>query len=465
MRTFQTCLGVLILCLIAIAFAGRDDAGTTASLDLGDEAQPLVRGFAAGAIRGELFTTPEDGPISAGRSVFAQIKLSADSVKRSVGADLVIEADHGEIGAITGASGEVRGDGQLMRASVDGLRKGRDRLLLVEVKLPRMRSGRSSIRVTLNAAGNWGSTGAIGSTNGASAELSWTVKDCASSYSTALRQIRDNPQWRPMERWREAAIADPGLPRSWLFAASGSRPRRSLAAEPETTSASTTGSEREIFAEADKLVRARKDPALDRDGPLGWSLGRLAGDLEGYLTQPPHPAICVGARGLMDYHQGRLDGLAQRGRQLARLAADAKGLARWRVETAFRSARELRNNRQMLSAGMTPIAARSLTVRGDTLTALTASLAELAAVPQPTLLKIWNAPTPYDALIRVAEAGFERDGMPYPIRDDIRAALAALDAAARLEIGRQRHAALQSAFEGRLKAIRAAHAAHCVCQS
>jgi hypothetical protein len=155
----------------------------------------------------------------------------------------------------------------------------------------------------------------------------------------------------------------------------------------------------------------------------------------------------------------------QRGRQLARLAADARGLARWKVEVAFRAARELQRNRSRWSGGITPVAMRITAVRSETLTGLTASLAELAAVPQPTLSRIWDAPSTYDALIRMAEVGFEREGVPYAIRDQLRAAFVALDAAARLELARQRHAALQSAFEGRLRAIRDAHAAHCVCQS
>ncbi len=97
--------------------------------------------------------------------------------------------------------------------------------------------------------------------------------------------------------------------------------------------------------------------------------------------------------------------------------------------------------------------------------AMATSLAELAAIPQPVLKKVWEAPSTYDALIRVAEVGFDREAVPYEIRDELRGAFAALDAAARLELARQRHMALQSAFEGRLKAIRDAHATHCVCQS
>ncbi len=268
----------------------------------------MVKSFATRDVRGELIVPPQDGPIAAGSSVFAQIKLSTLAEGRQhISADLLIEAEHGEIGAVTGATGEVQDDGQLVRATIDGLRKGRDRILQVEVKLPRARSGRTGLKVTLSS-NDPARAYTLASFEEASAEIVWYAKDCAGSYASALRQIRDNAQWRPMERWREASMADASLPRSWLFTTKDSRPNAGFA-EPQTTGSSSTRNERQIFSEADKLVRARKDPALDREGTLGWTLGKLADDLESYLSQPGSPAICTGVAGLLNYYQSRLDGL------------------------------------------------------------------------------------------------------------------------------------------------------------
>jgi len=71
----------------------------------------------------------------------------------------------------------------------------------------------------------------------------------------------------------------------------------------------------------------------------------------------------------------------------------------------------------------------------------------------------------YDALVPIEEAGIHRDGMPDAVRDAMRAAFTAIDAAARLDAIRLRHQGLQAAFDGRIKAIRDAHGKHCVCES
>ena len=95
------------------------------------DARPLTKSFAAGGILGEVLAAPEDKALSAGGTAFAQVRLSADAGgRKGVTATLLIEAGDGEIAAITGSGIKVREEGKARMVTVDGLRKGRDRLVL-----------------------------------------------------------------------------------------------------------------------------------------------------------------------------------------------------------------------------------------------------------------------------------------------------------------------------------------------
>ncbi len=193
-------------------------------------------------------------------------------------------------------------------------------------------------------------------------------------------------------------------------------------------------------------------------------LGKASADLDSYLSQPINPAICTGAIGMTDYYTQRLTTLGKRGERLAQLATEARTLAQTRVEAAFAAARDLPEDTAGWR-GVTPVSARSMSVRADSLTGLAVSLAELAAIPGDSFAKVRAAEAPYPALIAVDEAGIDQDGMPDEVRKAVRAAFTAIDAAARIDAVQTRHKSVQAAFEGRIKAIREAHAKHCTCGS
>jgi hypothetical protein len=438
--------------------AGKKAAATDA---LSPAPVSPVKILEAGNIRAELLTIGENKTLAAGSAAFSQVKLSTGAAsKKGISAELLVEASHGEVVSITGTGSTTEGKGPAARAQIDGLRKGRDRNLLVEVKLPKAESDRTTLKVTLRALPDAGQAAG----KEAAAEIAWSVRDCAGGYYGALQEIRNQSEWQATERWKAAAKADPNLPKGWLFAPKEERRSRRRRPEPEATAASPVKNQREIFAEASKIARAGRDTALDRDGNLGWMLGKASSDLDSYLSQPINPAICTGAPGFADYYEKRLADLVKRGEKLNALAADAKRLARDKAGTAFRMARELSDETPGWG-GVTPVAAKAMVIRDDSLTGLAASLAELAAVPAELLAKVRQAQAPYDALVPIHDAGIGAKNMPDTIRDSLSAAFAAIDAAARLEVIRERHADVQSAFAGRIKAIRDAHGKHCVCQS
>jgi hypothetical protein len=451
---------IVSLALLAGQPAGAQEAATPAK---------STKMLETGGIHGELLTFGEDKALTAGSSVFAQIRLSSQvSGKRSASqaAEIIIAAERGDIVAVTGASVKDE-DGGAKRARVDGLRKGRDRTVLVEVRLPKAEAAEPTrLKVSLLAVPGNGSKADTPEPAGqqAAAEVSWSVKDCVGGYYGALQQIRENAELKISEKLKVATKADPALPQSWLFSPKPERRSRRLRrSSPDTTAASPTERERAVFAEAGKLVRAGRDPALSTSVDLGWALGKVAGDLDGYLAQPANAAICTGAPGMIGYYDKRLEALPKRGEYLTRLAADAKAVAREKAEAALQTARELSDGAAAWGS-LTPVATKAMALGDDGLKGLTLSLAELAALPAEALGKVKDALTPYEALSQVREAGFETDGMPEAVQRAVREALVAIDAAARLEVVQQRHMEMQRAFEGRIKAIRDAHSAHCTCQ-
>jgi hypothetical protein len=439
------------------------DAPTTAATGDAAAAEPATR-LQAGDVRAQLLTMGSGKPLTAGSSAFAQIRLSTEiSARKGANAEILVEAENGEVSSVTGTGAKIESEGKAVRARVEGLRRNRDRTLLVEVRLPAAPAGRTTLKVTLRALPAPGKSGGpIAPAAEAGTSISWSVKDCAGGYYAALQQIRDNAEWRASEKWKDAAKADDTLPKGWVFAPK--EERRSRNRRGRSDAAAATKTERAILAEAGRLARAGRDPALDRDGDLGWVLGKVSGDLDNYLAQPINPAICTGAIGMTDYYTQRLAALGKRGDRLAQLAAEAKPLAQTRVEVAFAAARGLPENTTGWS-GVTPVSARSMSVRTDSLTGLAVSLAELAAVRGDAFAKVQAAQAPYAALTVIDEGGIDQDGMPDEVRKAVRAAFTAIDAASRLDAVYARHKGLQAAFEGRINAIREAHAKHCTCGS
>lgn len=455
-------VGVVAIALSALSPA-RITSAHAADPSEAEAKASAIQVLEAGNIRGELLVFGQDKKLPAGSGAFAQLTLSTESTaKRGVDAEVIVEAAAGQAVSITGASVSDEDGRPARKAKIEGLRKGRNRLVLVEVKLPQSDSESSKVKIVLRPLSNTASSGAD---KESAAEIVWAVRDCAGSYAGALQQIRQNEALRATEIWKEATRAESDLPRKWLFQAKTERrSRRRRRSEPEVTASSPVKNQREIYSEAAKFISAGRDPALNRDSNLGWVLGKVASDLDTYLSQPAKPAICTGGPGLADYYERRLAALTKHGERLSGLASDAKTMAQGKVESAFRAARDL-SEETAGWGGVTPVAAKAMAIKADTLTGMTASLAELAGLSGELVAKIGSAPDAYEALKIVHEEGLGTDGLPELVRNEIRSALSAIEAAARIDAVNGRHSGVQTAFMGRVAGIREAHATHCVCES
>ncbi len=86
-----------------------------------------------------------------------------------------------------------------------------------------------------------------------------------------------------------------------------------------------------------------------------------------------------------------------------------------------------------------------------------------ADVPRETLKEIQKADDAYKALQILDDMGLKSAGISKSLRGGLHGALAAIEAAVRLNAFHARNEAFWRSFQGKLDAIRAAHAEHCGC--
>ena len=463
--------GYLLVQGTAFAQDNSAEAAGANSASQSMPAPPMPSVLTVGSIRGALTATPMDGRYSAGTSAFAQVKLSSTSTaKRGIAAELLLEVEHGEIVGVTGAALESDQEGSVRVAQLEGLRQGRDRTLLVEVKLRRAEGNPpNTLKLTLRAPRGEGGRDDSGNEPPASAEnaatvqLAWRVRDCADSYHAALRRIGDEKGNRLREIWRAASRPEKSMPREWLFRpALPKNASRRRVATSDVTSSIATRDAREIFVEAGRLLRAGYDAELGMKGRHSDTLGKISNDLRKYFSQDENAAICTGAIAFTNYYEGKLSPLRKRGDKLAALSADAKQLARERVDAVFEAVRGLPEGHPGWG-GATLASLRPNEDRSSDLKAMVADLGEVAALAEAAIADIKAADGPYAALRTVEDHGLDGAELPKETRADLRQALSAIEAAVLLDTFVGRYAGFWDGFYGSLQAIRDAHGKNCAC--
>ena len=456
------------------AFA-QDNSGDSAAVKPGFISTPapaMQNVLKAGPLRAALTATPMTGRYPAGTSAFAQIRLSSESTaKRGIAAELRLEVEHGEIVGVTGSQVDTDEEGSVRIAHIEGLRQGRDRSLLVEVKLHTAEGNPpNKLKLTLRSPGaerdaqDDEASGPAGSAdNTDTALLAWPVTDCARGYLAALRQIGEEKGNRLREIWRAASRPERSMPREWLF-----RPelpknvsrRRKVA--PDVTASIAAKDAREIFLEAGRLLRAGYDPDLGLKGRYSFTLSKTSSDLRKYFSQDENAAICTGAIAFTNYYEGKLSPLRKRGERLTALNAEAKLLARERADAIFEAARGLPMGHPGWG-GATLAALKPIEERSSDLKAMVADLVEVAGLPDEFVAELKSAAGPYAALLAVEDHGFGSVELPKDTRADLRQALSAIEAAVLLDTFVGRYAGFWDGFYGSLEAIRDAHGKSCVC--
>ena len=425
----------------------------------------------AGPVTGELTATSPKGLYTAGSSAFAQLTLSSKAEsRRGVSAELLLEAEQGEIVDVDGSRVSTKQKGAVQLAHIDGIRKGRSRTVLIEVKL-RAAADKSPNRLTLTLRAPGDDDDEDRPKRSAPAStvvektvaLAWPVADCGGKFHAALRQIGDNGGARLREIWRNASRPDKSMSRGWLFRPSiPRRPGRRQNNEVETAGLSAR-EVRDIYIEADRLTSAGYDTTLRESGKYGWIIDKVALDLRRYFLQDMKPAICTGAIRFADYHDDQLSPLRKHGERLAELAGEAETLARAKADEVFAAARDLPGGHPAWG-GATLAALQLQSEAAKDMKTLLVEILEAANVSQERVEEVKGAEDTYHALIVLDDRGLKGEAEK-SVRDALREAIAAVEAAVRLVAVRQRQETLWQSFHGSLEAIRAAHGEHCVCGS
>jgi hypothetical protein len=454
---------------MAFAQDSSGDAVAAKPASVSTHTQTMPSLLKAGPIRGALIATPTAGRYSAGTSAFAQIRLSSESTaKRGIAAEVLLEVEHGEIVGVTGSEVDTDEEGSVRVAYVKGLRQGRDRSLLVEVKLRTVEGNPpNKLKLTLrapNAERDEEDSEGAPAENADTALLAWPVTDCAGSYHQALRRIGEEKGNRLREIWRAASRPEKAMPRQWMFRPelpkSTTSRRRKVASD--VTASIAAKDRREIFLEAGRLLRSGYDPDLGSNGRYSFTLSKTSNDLRKYFSQDENAAICTGAIAFANYYEGKLSPLRKRGERLTALNAEAKQLARERADAIFEAARGFPMGHPGWG-GATLASLRPIEDRSNDLKVMVADLMDVAGLPDEFVAELKTVDGPYAALRAVEDHGFDATELPRETRTDLRQALSAIEAAVLLDTFVARYAGFWNGFYGSLEAIRDAHGKNCVC--
>jgi len=502
--------------LILLLMTGLDGAlhkspaeAESADRDSARQIPPPARSRAAGDVKTELsagtlratLTAAKPGALfGAGSSVFTDITVSNESDSADAQADLMLEAEAGEIAGVTGKNLATVENGAVRMVRIGDLAKGEAQTIVVELKVtdaPQIgERGESRMNVTLRqptdpkyetkvitnttkksycrayaTSRSWNRSRrrcvrwsrrnvtrkkeirvpvieTAAAIEGPSDEtiLRWPVSNCAQAYYGAITKVREANSDAMGAALKRARSRDRSRPGGWLF-----RP------------ADENSATRKLNRMARVFVRSRGiDPEMSSQRNYGWVSQKVATDLRGYLKQDAHPAICTGAIGFVGFFDGRMKDFWQRAERFSKAANDARAIAVEKVAKAS----------DIVSA--TPQSSEtSAEIVSSTNTAapqkpqLQALISRLAALTDDGALKddVAQSPSPY-ATLKVMSAWLKKKKDPPLAKDQtaaLRRALGAIEAAEYLGLVAGQYQDLRNTIEGSIVAIRDAHGAHCRC--
>ncbi|MBX2804375.1 MAG: hypothetical protein KTR19_00255 [Hyphomicrobiales bacterium] len=423
-----------------------------------------------GKIRGTLEASPLDTAHPEGSSAFAQLTFTSDdTTKQGRSAELIVEAEYGEIVSVTGNGVESDEQDGKHLVLVSGIREKRLRRILVEMKLDgESGEGLNTLKFLMRAEDEEETDESAPPPEQTSISktvaLSWPVESCGRNYHSALKAIGEAGGNTLRDEWRDARRPLKSVSRRWHFRPSVPRRSRRGSAE-QNAKAISRNREREILIDTGKIIRSGFRRELSSRGRYGWALTKTAADLKGYFSQDYLPTICTGVEGFASYYEGKLAPLGKRSLRMSALTRDAEILARTRVVDFIESVRNLPGGHPAWGGSGLESLKKSIS-SGDDMKALIVRLLESARAEPDAIAEIVKAETSYDALVRLDRIGLSKAGIsPRKRRRNLQQVLARIEAAVRLVAYRSQYDAFWLSFYGSLEDIRDAHAEHCVCGS
>ena len=176
---------------------------------------------------------------------------------------------------------------------------------------------------------------------------------CSERYYAALKEVRSRKISDIRNVARPLSQIDKTLPGKWIFRPPGFKAksvcrkykyyksgrkkclkwRKQVAEESDYTE-----DEKSFILAAQKLVSGKgRHPLVKPRSPSHWVINIVAQNLNSYSSQKPHPAICTGALGMVDYFEGNLTRLKKHMMQIATLHEQSKAHILKQVEQFNRS--------------------------------------------------------------------------------------------------------------------------------
>ena len=472
--------GALLLWTIGVyggATASQDVAGAggTETIEASDRELPLV--ISVGGLSGEILATDLADVHTEGGSAFVQLTLRSNGDPEArQSAAIALETDDLEISSVSGSGVSSRTEGDRHIVEIQGIGAENPAKVLIELKLRQDADFEvNELRFSIRSPARFvplpprkdGSDYFIASGNFSqkTVALSWPSSSCSRNFHSALLRIGDSGGNELREAWRAAQSPAASMSRRWHFRPSV--PPRSRRNSRDDSSAGPISSSRErtIMTETASLMSSGFGRDLSSRGRYGWTISKTADDLKKYFTQQHIPSICTGALGFAAYYEEQLAPLGRRSDTLASLARDAVTLARTRAVAFVESARNLPGGHPAWGGAGLDTLKPSAAPGGD-LKSLIVRMLRAVNADGETITEAGAAPNAYDAIRLLDETGLSDAGVPSRNRRaELGQALAAVEAAARIEAYRDQYDRFWKGFSGSLQAIRAAHAEHCACGS
>lgn len=410
----------------------------------------------------------------AGGSAFARIELNNSSKSKRVGAELALETGTASIRDISGKKLTLRQEGALRIVSVDKIAPRKPRSIIVELRLQEGEQP-NTLKVTLRQP-----PGA-----GESVNLEWKVANCAAAFYSQLVRVREGSGAGLADAVKAARARDRTRPGRWLFPprfknANAARTcvrrakrwnkrrgryvyrcTRYKTIRPAATAGTPVAWERSVYNFASRWVSARaRDRELSQTRDSGWATNRVSQNLQGFLNQERHPALCTGVIPFFNYFDERMAGFLKRAKKFDDMAGKAASLAMLRSSEAIDDVKaEPGGHPGWGSAPLDLPQGAGEQVLKRRVEAL-ARLADNAALSE----RIAKADSTFAALRAMSEfLSAEGKSLAAPQRASMTRALSAIEAAEYIGTVTRHYGALRHALSGSMSALRQAHADNCPC--
>lgn len=482
-RPLLLCLGMLAFALLLPDQAKPQSAGanvptqsTTGETPINEPAKPAQKELVAGPVKATVTVLRSNRPFPVGGAAFARIELSNKGKAAHATADLHLESATAEIRSVTGPKIEVSGDGNTRTVTIGRIQKLKPTIVLVELALGAETAGKpNALNVQLRSAGS----------EDAKTRFSWDVTDCAGDYYAHIVRVRKGSGSSIADAMEAARKRDATRPGHWLFPPSAVSARKGgkclksvrrwnrrrgryvyicTQYEKRETDITITSVpfEKRVYNFASRFVRSRavdRELAPTRDS--GWATTRISKNLQGFLSQEKHPAICTGSLEYFDYFGKRMQGFLQRAKTFDDMAAKSYALALLRTVEAVEVSKTDSGGHP--GWGASPL----LPAAGQTeisLKQMTEILAQMTGDPG-TADQAESAAGTFAALQTIAQKMKETPGdvQSDVTRKAMKTALGAVEAADYIGTVATHYADLRHALAGSIADLRKAHAASCNC--